>query len=439
MRTNVKQVQRTHEGAPALQIPPLTELRRAVVTCLLFEDMFYESGVNTADRIHELALRCKLADVTDLAFEARHTHNLRHVPLWLLTAALNHPNRSTARTVLKDAIVRTIKRADDLTELVAMYWKDGKKPLSAVLKEAIAMRLQGFDHYQLAKYAKREGSVRLRDLLFLTHAKPKDEGQAQLWRKLADDELESADTWEVALSAGANKGDTFSRLLAEGKLGALAILRNLRNMQQAGVDKALVATQLNRLAPRSGILPFQYIAAARACPAWEDMLEAPMLASLSERPKLDGHTALLIDISGSMNGALGGKSTLNRCDAARALAILVREQCDEVTVFVFHSQVGVVPSRRGFALADAIPNPAGGTDTQLAAICAIKAGAKRIIIITDEQSATALPALPVGVQGYVMNVATYRHSIAWGRWIGINGFSEGVLDFIYAAEKEVQS
>src|SRR5690606_26339378 len=100
-----------------------------------------------------------------------------------------------------------------------------------------------FDAYELAKYD-RPGPVRLRDVLFLVHAKPKAAEQAETWRKLAEKELDSPDTWEVALSAGADKRETLERLLKSGKLGYLALLRNLRNMAEADVNPALVKKAL---------------------------------------------------------------------------------------------------------------------------------------------------------------------------------------------------
>ena len=106
------------------------------------------------------------------------------------------------------------QRADELSELVAIYWRNGKRPLSAQLKKGLARAFAKFDAYELAKYD-RPGPVRLRDVLFLVHAKPQAAAQAETWRKLAEKQLDSPDTREVALSAGADKRDTFERLLKE--------------------------------------------------------------------------------------------------------------------------------------------------------------------------------------------------------------------------------
>ena len=112
-----------------------------------------------------------------------------------------------------------IERADELVEFVALYWKEEKQPLSAGFKRGLARAFTKFDAYQLAKYD-RESVVKLRDVLFLCHAKPKDEAQAALWKKLAENTLESPDTWEVALSAGKDKRENFERLLREGSSAA---------------------------------------------------------------------------------------------------------------------------------------------------------------------------------------------------------------------------
>jgi 60 kDa SS-A/Ro ribonucleoprotein len=79
--------------------------------------------------------------------------------------------------------------------------------------------------------------------LFLCHPKPKDKAQAALWKRLVDNELKTPDTWE----AGKDKKATFERLILEKKLGALALLRNLRNMETAKVADKIIATALEMM------------------------------------------------------------------------------------------------------------------------------------------------------------------------------------------------
>ena len=104
-------------------------------------------------------------------------------------------------------------------------------PLSGQVKKGLAAAFPKFDEYQLAKYD-RGGPIKLRDVLFLCHAKPRDAAQAGVWKKLIWGRLTTPDTWEVALSSGADKREAWERLLRENKLGALALLRNLRNMRR---------------------------------------------------------------------------------------------------------------------------------------------------------------------------------------------------------------
>src|SRR5215831_13951053 len=74
----------THEGAPAFVDTPEKELRKAVLTCLLWEDTFYEKGDVRAQRIADLCEKVSSSMIEALAYAARTSFNLRHVPLFLL-------------------------------------------------------------------------------------------------------------------------------------------------------------------------------------------------------------------------------------------------------------------------------------------------------------------------------------------------------------------
>src|SRR5579862_4894892 len=290
---------RTHEGAPARNISPELQLRRSVLACLLWESQFYEDGVEIAGRIAELVPKVAAEKVAALAVEGRERMKLRHAPLLLVREMARH---KTHRALVSETLARIIQRADELAEFVAIYWKDGRVPLSGQVKKGLAASFPKFDEYQLAKYD-RGGPIKLRDVLFLCHAKPRDDKQAGVWKKLIWGRLAVPDTWEVALSSGADKREAWTRLLAESKLGGLALLRNLRNMKDATVEDELVLSAL-RGANTQRVLPFRFLAAARYAPQWEEALEQLMLKSVAEQPKLAGKTVVLVDVSGSMNWAL---------------------------------------------------------------------------------------------------------------------------------------
>lgn len=414
----------THEGAVAQHINPYQMLRRSVCSCMLWESEFYEDGQTIADRIAELIKEVPADKVASLAIEARENFKLRHVPLLLVRELSRQGYKKTGET-----LSRVIQRPDELTEFLSIYWKDGRSPLSAQVKKGLAAAFLKFNAYQLAKY-NRDGMVKLRDVLFLCHAKAKDKEQEAVWKKLIDGTLEPPDTWEVALSAGKDKKETWERLLSEGKLGALALLRNLRNMKDAGVNEKIIFEAFNTV-KTDRVLPFRFISAAKYAPQWEAQLEPVMLKCCSEKTKLSGKTVLVVDGSGSMFGCpVSKKSEIDRFEAAAALAILLREVCESVSVIVFSTDAFVVPSRRGFALRDALAMKAqhGGTNTRNAVDLANKEGYDRIIIITDEQSHQSIT--PPQGKGYVINVASARNGIGYGAWKHIDGFSESVIDWI---------
>jgi 60 kDa SS-A/Ro ribonucleoprotein len=426
----------THEGAVAQRVDARRELRRTVLTCLLWEDTFYETGNDIAGRIAELVTRNKAEDVAALAREARGQMQLRHVPL-VLTREL--ARRKGAGPLVTETLEHVIERADELGEFVALYWKTRKEPLSAGVKRGLAKAFTKFDAYQLAKY-NRQKTVKLRDVLFLCHAKPKNAEQAETWKKLVENTLESPDTWEVALSAGKDKRETWERLLREGKVGGMAVLRNLRLMLAAGVAPKLVAERLETGIARA--LPFRFVTAARHAPKVEQAIEKAMLKGIAGLEKLPGVTGLLVDVSGSMNYKLAKEGETTRMDAAAGLAILLREKAEEFNVATFSDKCVTVAPRRGFALRDAIVKSQEHSATYLKrALSTLKDSqdwkdVTRAIVVTDEQSHDGI--LPAWTkQAYVINVAPYKSGISYGNgWTHIDGWSERVLDYIAAMEKE---
>jgi len=441
MRTNLKThgSAQTHEGAATRPSQPAKELRRAIMACMLWESTFYESGDTHAARVAALCKQVSFQELASAAVDARERFKLRHAPLFLVREALRyHKGRQVG-----DLINRVIQRPDELGELLSLYWRENPQaPLAAQLKIGLARALKKFNAYQLAKWSK-DGAVKLRDVLFLSHAKPRDDVQAALFKQLTENTLETPDTWEVALSGGTDKAEAFTRLLAEKKLGALALLRNLRGMLEAGVSEDVIRDGLASMSVER-VLPFRFVTAARYAPRLEDALESAMLKCLETAPKLTGKTAILIDHSGSMFGTkVSAKSEIDRFDAACALAMLVRETCERARVFAFADNCVEVPPRRGFALAQAIKQcmPPGGTRLGAAVnyVYTVYPECERLIVLTDEQSADRQQH-PRG-RGYIINVGTYQNGIAYGPWVSIDGWSEAVLDFIreYETEEETTS
>ena len=421
---------RTHEGAPARHISAELQLRRSVMAYLLWENQFYEDGVEIARRVAELVPKIDAEKVAALAVEGREQMKLRHAPLLVVREMARH---KTHRHLVADTLVRVIQRADEIAEFVAIYWKDGRVPLSGQMKKGLAAAFPKFDEYQLAKYD-RGGPIKLRDVLFLCHAKPRDAAQAGVWKKLIWGRLATPDTWEVALSSGADKREAWQRLLSENKLGALALLRNLRNMKEAGVNEDLVLVALRSMKTQR-VLPFRFLAAARYAPQWEETLEQAMLACVAGQEKLPGRTIVLVDVSGSMTAPLSRRSEMQRTDAAYGLAVLLREIGEKVSVFSFSDNLVEVPARRGFALRDAIDVSQVHNGTYLGkAVEELnqKERYDRLIVITDEQAHDTVLG-PRG-KGYVINVASAKNGIGYGKWTHIDGWSESVVEYIRMLE-----
>lgn len=432
LNVTARNAARTHEGAPA--VPTLSaekQLRRSVLACLLWEDEFYEDGTTIADRIVAQAEKVKPEILAGLAIEAREVFNLRHVPLLLLDV-LSKTGRG--KPLVADTVARVIQRADEMGELLTIYWRGGRKMVPAQMRKGLARAFDKFNEYALAKYD-RDGKVKLRDVLRMVRPTPKDDEQSALWKRVKDRALATPDTWEVALSGGADKKEAFERLIREGNLGYLALLRNLRNMAQAGVDADLVKSAI--VARKGGaqrVLPFRYVAAARAAPQFEPAIDQALCEAIAELPVYLGKTLVLVDVSGSMDARMSIKSDMQRIDAAAALGAILP---GDLRVFTFSQALVEVPPRRGMAGVDAIIRSQNHGSTYLgAAVTKLNTiPHDRLIVITDEQSHDAVPD-PKAKHAYMINVASNQNGVGYGLWTHIDGFSEGVLRFIREVEND---
>jgi 60 kDa SS-A/Ro ribonucleoprotein len=468
-RTNVAIpfTEKTHEGAPASRMTPEQALRRSVLSCLLWENEFYEDGQTIADRIVALAKEVSLDALARLAVEARSGFHLRHVPLLLCSVLADRAaGKPHCAGMVQYTLADCIGRADEIAEFLAIYGKLNtippdkiKSKLRAQVKRGLARAFQKFDRYQITKW-NRDGAIKMRDALFLSHAKPRDDEQAAVFKELAEKNLAAPETWEHQLMVGGDKKATFEGLIREGKLGYFALLRNLRNMSQAGCDEGLVRHAIR--ARRGGahkVLPFRFIAAAKAAPKFEEDLDIAMCAGLQQQPKLPGKTIVIIDVSGSMNAALSAKSDMTRMLAGAALGAVARELCEESAIYATGGndaqrvhKTALVPPRHGMALVDAVaamqmPLGGGGIFLKQAVdyVREAEKTADRIIVITDEQdcgiAADDRPdaARPFGRTNYIMNVASAKNGIGYGKWTHISGMSEAVFTYIQESERHADN
>jgi 60 kDa SS-A/Ro ribonucleoprotein len=464
-RTATGTALKTAEGGRAVRINAVAQLQRLLNACLLWEDNFYSDGQTVADLMRKLVREVPAEKCAELAIKAREEQKLRHAPL-LIVYEMTLASKAH-KELVGETLARVIQRPDEITEFVAIYYKlgGGKRPLAKQVKKGLAAAFNKFSEYQLAKY-NRDKDVKLRDVMFLVHGKPKDKEQGLLFAKLVNKDrlpkatkfakynvanayrslaknftgLETPDTWEVALSTGADKKETFTRLISEGNLGGLAMIRNLRNMQEAGVSDAVIKKGLSEMNTER-ILPFRFIAAAKFAPKFEAHLETAMFKCLAEHEQLPGKTVLLVDVSGSMDVAISRKSDLQRVDAAAALAMLLREVCEDVVIYTFSEREQLVATRRGFALAEAVKGSQqhGGTylGRSAEAVARKEGDADRVIVITDEQAHDHVgnPFQKTGTKAYLINVGTERNGVGYKNgWTHVDGWSEACIDYIVAEE-----
>lgn len=436
-------------GAKAARQESSALLRRAVMACLLWEDMAYETGKENADNISSLIPKVSPEEVAEIAIETRIQQKLRHVPLFIASEMAKHP---THKKLVPYVLENVITRADQITDFMAIYWKKGKCPIAKCIKKGLGAAFNKFSEYHFAKY-NRDTPIKFRDVLFMIHAKPINEEKEVLFKKITDNTLSPPDTWEVALSGGQDKKETFTRLIQEKKLGGLAFLRNIRNMKEASVSYKVLKQGFDNLSGNV-LLPLNFYSAWKTNPEYSKEIEAAMLKAYSHLPKLPGHTVFVVDVSGSMHAPISSQSTFGRLEAAFALALLANEMSERISIYATAGSdyqrkhaTERIANYRGFGLIDALQKArmtlGGGGIFTRQCLEFIKQDLKdekpdRIIIFSDSadcENANKIPA-PFGTYNYIVDVSAHKHGINYkGVWTAeISGWSENFLTYIRAFE-----
>lgn len=385
-----------HEGAEAFGLSAEMELYTAVVTASL-SDKFYETANERIKRIAELVGKCDARFVAQLAVYARREMNLRSVPLFLVVELAKH---HSGDNLVSRTIEKVVLRADEIMELLHCYqWRNSQnttcteasapKKKLAKLSHQIQVGLQrafnNFDEYQFAKYDRNNLEVKLRDALFIVHPKAKDDAQQKLFDKITSKTLETPYTWETELSAlgqqefesDVDKQMAFTKkweeLIDSGKLGYMAMLRNLRNFLENGISRESLTDVANRLSDereviRSKQFPFRFLSAYREVNRVENKktqvmfealqkaalattqdngaedkqlllnaLEKAVLATSNNIAGFDEHTRVLLacDVSGSMYSPISPKSSVKNYDIGLVLAMLLKNRCKNVVSGIF--------------------------------------------------------------------------------------------------------
>lgn len=361
---NTQQIISNHEGAKAWAMNPEMELYTAVVTASL-SAQFYESEVERLERIRELMHKVAPEFIAQLAIYCREQMYLRSIPMVLTVelARIGAPEGLVRKTA-----ARVIQRADEITEMLAYYQlanaREGQKKLNKLskqLQKGIADAFNKFDEYQFAKY-NRATEVTLRDALFLTHPRPASATQQALFDKIATETLEVPYTWEVEISRLGQQSfasdkekkaafaEKWEELIMSGRLGYMAMLRNLRNFIEAGIsDAVLMEVALKLAAPeavrKSKQLPVRFLAAWRELRKLESGRIGILLQALEEAVTvsaeniagfgLETRVLLAADTSGSMCMPISPRSSVQYYDIGLMLSMLMRSRCKHVVTGIF--------------------------------------------------------------------------------------------------------
>lgn len=480
---------RTHNGADGWSKTPQTELFLRLTSAFSGrQKSFYEDASTRDARLVELTHKLAVEDPTfvfNLARWARTEGNIRTGAIMVaiefvrarLAAGLHgvvgvdvpHPDLVDApgyriasnRTIIDAVCQRADEPGEVLAYWMAQYGRKIPKPVKRGLADAAA-RL--YSQRSLLKYDTVSHGVRFADVLELTHTTPdpdkaawqgdlfkyaidrrhgrangipeslgilarnallRSEGKLNHW--LDSDVLrEAAMTWEDALSAVGSKVD--KRKLWEAmipSMGYMALLRNLRNFDQAGVSDTVAAQVAAKLSDpdevkRGKQFPFRYLAAYQHAPSlrWSYPLETALGHSLGNVPALPGRTLILVDRSGSMWSPMSDRSELNRADAAAIFGTALAVRAEASDLVQFGSRWNKLNYRNGESILKILERfgSLGGTDT-VGALRTFYSGHDRVVIVTDEQYSyshygSVGDQVPAHVPIYTWNLAGYTGSHA---------------------------
>jgi hypothetical protein len=456
----------TAEGAPGFAREPKLELFLLAVSNMVGEQTFYESAGDRDVRFRELVAKVAVADPEWFA---------RFVP-WLrlganlrsasVVAALEGAKAQVAAAIpgSRAVVDAALQRADEPGEALAYWLSVHGRALPKPVKRGIAdAAVRLYHERSLLKYDSDGRALRFADVLELTHPSPRDAAQGELFQHALDrrhqrgnpvpealrvlrarEELMALPveqraavldpqalaaagmTWEAL--AGWRQGplDAAAWYAMIPSMGYLALLRNLRNFDQAGVSDEVAAVVAAKLSDpdevdRSRVLPMRFLSAYNAAPSlrWAYPLEKALQFALGNVPRLGGRTLILIDTSGSMDSPFSRDGSLRCWDAATMFGLAVAARAADATVVSFSNDTKLFDLRPGESVLKAVQRFkeggwffGGGTETEHA-VRKHHAGHDRVLILTDEQahwhgSADVAAAVPAKVPVYTWNLAGYR-------------------------------
>jgi 60 kDa SS-A/Ro ribonucleoprotein len=309
-------------GGEAFQQTPKMEFASLVLTTLM-KDQFYRTEAQIVAKIRELMTKVSPEFAAQTAVYARRVHGMRSVTHFIAAEIAKNVKAKPWTRKFFNAVVR---RPDDILEILSCYIALYKKPIPNSLRRGLGDAISRLNDYELAKYRKSAASLSMVDAVNLVHPK-----STESITKLMKGTLAPAETWETKMTTAGQKGETedetaglkadaWRELLKSGKIGYMAIIRNIRNiLEQAPdmVDRLCELITDPERVKNSLMFPYRFLSAIDIVTAGNfagaqkvlRALNAAVDISLANVPKFPGSTLVVLDTSGSMTtGMVGSKS-----------------------------------------------------------------------------------------------------------------------------------
>lgn len=428
--------------------------------------------------------------ICDLVSWLRNEGNMRSASIMIAAEAVAAKPAAdlggpTSRTLISSAILR----ADEPAEMLGYWLQYHGRQIPAAVKRGIAdSAVRLYTERNALKYDGQSRVIRMADVIDLTHPSPSSEQQSALFRHLLDrrhnredlnlsalplfatdfklqhlDEAERMGYLPEAIAAGW-QWERLAGWLPGGmnahawesvipNMGYMALLRNLRNFDQANISNSAKKFVTEKLADpeevaRSRQFPYRFLSAWKAIESltWGAALETAMQYSIQNVPEFEGKTLVLIDTSGSMQSPVGGeRSQAQRWEVAAlfgaALAVRNPGRTD-VAIYATGAQQIKAPTSGASVLRFVkdmnrlIGTVGHGTNTW-SAVNSQFAGHDRIVVLTDEQSHDS--GRNPGAWMHFINLAGYRPSTASSdpRTFAFGGFTDAMFRVLPLMEKGV--
>ena len=487
----------TYNGAPGYEYETLSQLFLLTCANMVGEDTFYEKASDRDARFTQL-IQAAVKEghsewLTRFLPWVRNTANMRSAAVTgaaIATKAMLGARIPGGRKLINSVLAR----ADEPGEFLAYWTQTWGRKLPQPVKRGLANAAQRlYTERNVLKYDTMGKGFRFGDVIELTHPAPVSPDQGDLFDYLlargqrrpeinipdnlamivANEALRRAAsstpqvllntarlrqagmTWEAAKSlAGTAVSDKDFWEIMIPEMGYMALLRNLRNFDEAGISGDMINVVKNKLTSpaevaKSRQLPMRFLSAYRAVPSnqWAQPLETALDLCLNSLPMFPDRTLILIDTSGSMFGAMSGKSTLQRQDAAALFGLALAARCHTADVVSFSDTTKVFPRVKGESLLKGMDRFAksffigGGTQTT-EAVRKHYSGHSRVVVLTDEQADThygnrgVFSSVSADTMCITFNLAGYKmgHGPTGPKRVTIGGLSDAAFTLLTALE-----